>query len=153
MGRDTFKNKYAQMGFGNRMASFRWNHLFSQKLFLNTTAAYTNYEYSVGTPPGEASSFLWESTMDDLSLRTDFTAYPNPNNTTRFGASSTLHNFFPGITKGQGSESLLIEFKLPRQYALEHALYASNEQKLSPLLTLKYGLRLSAFQNIGPGTY
>ncbi|HPT14779.1 MAG TPA: TonB-dependent receptor [Bacteroidales bacterium] len=153
MGRDTFKNKYAQMGFGNRMASFRWNHLFSQKLFLNTTAAYTNYEYSVGTPPGEASSFLWESTMNDFSLRTDFTAYPNPSNTTRFGASSTFHNFFPGITKGQGSESLLIEFKLPRQYALEHALYASNEQKLSPLLTLKYGLRFSAFQNIGPGTY
>lgn len=152
-GRDTFKNKYAQMGFGNRMGSLRWNHLFSQKLFLNTTASYTRYEYSVGTPPGDASSFLWKSTMDDFSLRLDFTSYPNPKNTIRFGVNSTLHNFFPGIIKGEGSESLLIEFKLPRQYALEHAVYISNEQKLSPLVTLKYGIRLSAFQNIGPGTY
>lgn len=153
MGRDTFKNKYAQMGFGNRLASLRWNHLFSQKLFFNSTLSYTSYDYSVGTPPGDASSFLWKSTMDDFSAKLDFTAYANTNNTIRFGGSSTLHNFFPGVTKGQGSESLLIEFKLPRQYALEHAVYLSNEQKISPLFTLKYGLRLSAFQNTGPGTY
>lgn len=153
MGRDIFKNKYAEMGFGNRMASLRWNHLFSQKIFLNTTASYTSYIYNVGTPPGEASSFIWKSSMDDLSVRSDFTIYPNPKNTIRFGASATLHNFFPGITKGQGNESLLIEFKLPRQYALEHAAYLSNEQKISPLLTIKYGVRFSAFQNIGPCTY
>jgi hypothetical protein len=35
---------------------------------------------------------------------------------------------------------------------LEHGAYLSNEQKLGDNLTIKYGIRYSAFQNIGKGT-
>ncbi len=151
-GRDIFKNSFAGMGFGNQTASLRWNHLFSSKLFLNVSLVYSKFDYSLGTPAGDANAFTWTSRMRDYTARLDFTYYLDANNTLRFGTSTIFHGFYPGTAKGEGSQSLITEFKLPTEFALEHGFYASNEQKAGPRLTLKYGLRLSVFQNVGPGS-
>lgn len=152
-GKDTFKNAFASMGFGNQTASARWNHLFSKRLFFNLSLIYSNYNYELGTPEGEPSSFKWTSNMREYSARFDFTHYLSGKHTLRFGATTMFHQFSPGSASGQGAESALISFVLPNQYALEHSLYASDEYKIVENLTLKYGLRFAMFQNVGPGTY
>lgn len=91
--------------------------------------------------------------MRDYSARFDFTSYLSGKHTLRYGATSMYHEFFPGTAYGLGNESAFTEFILPTQHALEHSLYASDEFKVTEKLTLKYGLRLALFQNIGPGTY
>jgi len=151
-GRDVFKNQFATMGFGNKTASLRWNHLFSSKLFLNTSVIFSTFDYNLGTPAGDANSFNWDSRMRDHTGRFDFTYFLNPQHTLKFGAVTTFHEFFPGTATGLGDESLISEFRLPTQFAMEHGLYVSNEQKVNQKLTLKYGLRWSIFQNVGPGT-
>lgn len=152
-GRDTFKNQFASMGFGNQTGSIRWNHLFSKKLFFNLSLIYSDYKYELGTPEGDATSFKWTSRMRDYSARFDFTHYLNDKHILRYGATTMYHEFYPGTANGLGSESAMTEFILPTEYAFEHSLYASDEYKLSPKLTLKYGLRFAMFQNIGSGTY
>jgi hypothetical protein len=152
-GRDTFKNQFALMGFGNQTVSLRWNHLFSKKLFFNLSLIYSNYNYELGTPEGEANSFKWTSKMRDYSARFDFSYYLTNNHTLRFGITSMFHQFEPGTATGLGTETAFSEFILPDEYALEHSLYASDEYKVNSKLTLKYGLRFALFQNIGPGTY
>lgn len=152
-GHDTFKNQFASMGFGNQTGSFRWNHLFTKKLFFNLSLIYSRYRYELGTPEGDASSFKWVSLMRDYSARFDFTHYLSDKHTLRYGATVMFHDFFPGSATGLGSESAVNEFILPAEYALEHSLYVSDEYKVMPELTLKYGLRLAIFQNVGPGTY
>ncbi len=151
-GRDVFSNNFARMSLGNQTGTFRWNHLFSQKLFSNFTVIQSMYDYRLGTPEGNANSFIWKSKMQNQSVKGDFTWYANPNNTIRFGGAATVHTFDPGIAKGTGSESLFTEYKLPRNYALEYGLYISNEQKINEKLLIKYGVRFSAFQNVGPAT-
>ncbi len=152
-GHDTFKNEFASMGFGNQTASFRWNHLFTKKLFFNLSLVFSNYNYALGTPEGDASSFKWTSQMREYSTRFDFTHYLSDTHTLRYGATFMFHEFFPGKATGLGTESVVTEFILPKEYALEHSLYISDEYKATSKLTLKYGLRLALFQNIGPGTY
>jgi hypothetical protein len=152
-GHDTFKNQFASMGFGNQTGSFRWNHLFSKRLFFNLSLVSSRYKYQLGTPEGEASSFRWTSMMRDYSARFDFSWYPVSNHTLRYGATTTFHEFFPGSATGLGSATAISDFILPSEYALEHSLYASDEYKISPAFTLKYGLRFAVFQNVGPGTY
>jgi len=152
MGSDVFKNEFASMELGNGTITARWNHLFSQKLFSNFTFLKTNYQYMLGTPEGEANSFEWKSRLDDYSGKADFTFYLNPENTIRFGASTTYHIFDPGRAKGTGDETFFNEYVLPKNYALESGIYLSNEQKIGSLITVKYGLRFSLFQNIGPST-
>ncbi len=151
-GSDVFKNEFAGMNLGNNTLTLRWNHLFSKKLFSNFTFLRSRYAYSLGTPEGEASSFEWKSKLVDYSAKADFTWYLNTDNTIKYGASFIHHTFEPGEARGLGEETFFNAFQIPRKYALESGVYISNEQKVGALLTLKYGLRLSMFNNIGPDT-
>jgi len=148
-GRDIYKIMSSEFGYGNQTLTLRWNHLFSKKLFLNTTAVYSSYDYLLGTDFEEASSFKWTSNMSDYSLRFNFNYYLNTSNNIQFGIQSTYHKFNPGLVRGTGSETMINEIKLPNNFALEHGIYAMNEQLIGTKLTLKYGVRFSIFQNIG----
>lgn len=152
LGSDVFKNKFAKMSLGNQTFTARWNHLFSKQLFANFSLIGSKYGYELGTPDGNANSFDWTSELHDYSLKGDFTWYLNPSNTIKFGVISTYHTLDPGVAKGTGEESILKDFTIPINYGLEHAAYISNEQKITDKLIVKYGLRISAYQNIGKGT-
>ncbi|MHC1704447.1 MAG: carboxypeptidase-like regulatory domain-containing protein [Tenuifilaceae bacterium] len=148
-GRDVFKNSFANFGFGNQTMTLRWNHLFGKKLFLNTTGIYSNYNYYLGSTSDDANAFIWKSNMNDFSLKLSFNFYPNPNHNIQFGVQSTYHKFSPGVAKGVGDQSMMNKIEMPESFALEHGIYAMNEQSIGSSLTLKYGLRISIFQNIG----
>lgn len=150
-GRDVFKSDFFRMGFGNRTLTLRWNHLFSKKLFSNLSLIYSQYDYHLGTAPGEATSFIWRSSLSDQSLKYDYTYFLNPDNTVKFGIMSTFHTFSPGSAKGIGDETFFNEWIVPDIFALQHGIYVSNEQKVGARIILKYGMRYSAFQNIGKG--
>ena len=154
-GKDIFKNDYSQVEFGNMTGSLRWNHIFSNRLFMNLNLITTRYNYNLGTPEdGTGSfSFLWDSRITDYHPRLDFTHYLNDNHKLRYGLSVIYHDFFPGEISGAGNTSGRTYFRLPTSTALESGLYISDEYTLSGNLTLKYGLRFAMFQNIGPGTY
>jgi hypothetical protein len=151
-GRDVFKNQFARMILGNQTATVRWNHLFSARLFSNFSFIYSKYKYGLGSATdNEPNSFVWDSDLEDYGVKADYTYYASGNNIIRFGFSAVYHSFNPGIAKGTGDNSLFDEWIVPKSHAIESAVYAGNEQKIGALLTLKYGLRLSAFSNIGPG--
>ena len=149
-GRDVFGSQFARMDLGNRTFTARWNHLFSKKLFSNFTLVRAKFDYKLGTPEGEAQSFIWNSSIVDYTLKGDFTWFPDQKNTIKFGAGTTLHDFKPGKARGTGTESFFSEYVVPENFCLENSLYLSNDQQLGGRMTLKYGLRLSSFDNIGP---
>lgn len=151
-GDDIFKNPDFKMGWGNRTFSFRWNHLFSKKVFSNITAVYSNFDYSLGVPEGEANSFEWTARMKDYGVKADLNYYLNMNNTIRFGGSMIYHRFNPGKAVGLGDNSFFDEYEVQHNNAIESGLYISNEQKVGARLSLKYGLRFSYFQNVGSAT-
>jgi len=151
-GRDVFKNEFAEMTLGNSTVTVRWNHLISSKIFANFTVLRSQYDYELGVPEGEAVSFEWKSRLVDYSGKADFTYFIDQNNTLKFGAASTFHTFAPGDAKGIGEETFFNEYVVPESHAIESGIYISNEQKINDMLTLKYGLRFSLFQNVGPGT-
>lgn len=151
-GKDIFKNEDFKMGWGNNTFTARWNHLFSQKMFSNFTMIYSRFNYELGVPEGQVNSFQWKSDLTDIGAKADFTYYLNSSNTIKFGISSIHHAFVPGAARGLGEESVLDEYVVPDIGALESGVYISNEQKLGARFTLKYGLRYSFFQNVGPAT-
>ncbi|GAB3646325.1 TonB-dependent receptor [Echinicola sediminis] len=154
-GRDNFG--YSDLfGFdwGNATATVRWNHLFNDRLFLNTTALFSDYNYEVEImaeeDEGERNGFKVTSAIRDLSLKEDFEYYINPNNTLRFGASVIRHNFLPGEIIPQGASYINAQ-ELQRKYAWETAAYISEDLELSPSLNVNAGLRYSWFAQVGPG--
>jgi len=150
-GRDVFKNEFSEMNFGNRTFTARWNHVYNPKLFSNITLINSKYNYGLGTVDKGPNSFEWKSNLIDWSLKADFNYYVNPSNTINFGGQATYHDIMPGSAYGKDEEESTNEVILPNTNSLEYALYISNIQKITSRLTLKYGLRYSIFQNIGPG--
>jgi hypothetical protein len=147
-GRDIFSfGDFFRAGWGNSSFTARWNHLFSEKLFSNFTAFYSNYSYSLGADQG-GQSFDWQSNIQNTNFKADFTYYLNPKNTVKFGVNGMYYIFEPGQAEASG-ESFTSEIVVPTEYALEPAIYASNEQKVGEIVTLKYGLRYSHFFNLG----
>lgn len=151
-GRDVLGiDKQFEINWGNATAALRWNHVFTDKLFMNVTTTFSNYDYFLGEPSG-LDAYEWRSNIKDYFFKTDFTYYINPNNKLRFGGLTSYHQIDPGQAKGIG-ESILEEYVVPKTNALEHAGYVSHELKVGKRFTALYGLRFSAFQNIGATTY
>jgi len=150
-GRDRFGQRgSSDAGFGNLTGTLRWNHQISGKIFSNLSAIVAKYDYSLKMGQG-GSNYVWNSNMLDYTLKLDFNFFPNPQNDIRFGFSSTYHDFDPCEAYIEGERSHL-GTNVAKNYALEHALYISNEQKIGERLTLKYGMRFNVFQNIGSAT-
>jgi hypothetical protein len=151
-GRDVFRfDKTQGFNWGNATATLRWNHLFNERLFLNVTGVYSNYEYALQFGKDERNQFTWNSSISNFILRPQFTYFINSNNELNFGADVTYYTFAPanaqGVTNGE-----VVDISLERKYNLETALYLGNSQRVSDWLSLEYGLRYSMFQYYGPGT-
>lgn len=150
-GRDNFSNKFAGMDFGNKTATARWNHIFSPKLFSNFTLLGSFYDYYMNSEISSQLNQYWKSQMYDYGAKADFSYLPNPKNNIKFGYNLIYHYFIPGTGGGTGESSIVGNVTLPKEYALEHAVYLANETTIGEKLKLKYGLRYSLFQNIANG--
>ncbi|MCG6188556.1 TonB-dependent receptor [Maribellus maritimus] len=150
-GDDNFKlGESIYMRWGNVTGTARWNHIFGNKLFSNTSFIYSNYGYKLGVPGNSADQFDWDSHIKDYNFKEDFSWFLNANNRINFGINIIKHHFEPGNIDAN-ENSFFEPLQLTNYNAVDGAVYASNEQKIGRLLTVKYGFRLSAFQQIGVG--
>lgn len=150
-GRDVFGAGF-KFNWGNSTATLRWNHLFGEKLFMNTTAFYSNYDYLIGfKDESNGSAFDWTSKIINYSVKPDFTYYLNEKNTLHFGGQSILYDFNPAqavVTTNTGNKT---NISLDHKYGLETAFYLDDQQKINSRVHLQYGLRYSLFNYMGKG--
>lgn len=151
-GSDVFKNNQFGLNWGNATGTLRWNHVFSNKLFSNTTVYYSRFNYGLGLTSG-AQAFSWTADIQETALKQDFNYFLNPNNEIRFGLQLTNRAFQPGTVVPKSSNSIFREYRMPLNNALEYAFYVSNDQKVTERLSLQYGLRYTIFQNNATTVY
>ena len=135
--------------WGNRMISYRWNHIFTPRLF--SVFSFYASEYSYKTEGFEnAFSFASRSKITDYSFKSDLTYSFNPSNEVNFGFSSVFHRLNPDsrILTNE-STNTTSRLRLNVEHGIESALYGSHEAKIGNF-RLNYGLRYSLFHNIGP---
>ncbi len=138
---DSFRNTY-----GNTVFNFRWNHLFSDKLFSNLSAIYSDYYYGLRL---DFVGFDWESGIKNFNFKYDLKHYLSSNFKLEYGINSTYHTFNPGEIFPIDETSGINSDKLIDKYAFENAIYIDAEHKVSPKLALSYGARLSTFHRLG----
>ncbi|TYA94781.1 TonB-dependent receptor [Seonamhaeicola marinus] len=138
---DTFENQY-----GNTVLNFRWNHLFSDKLFSNLSLIYSDYDYNLKLNFVE---FDWVSGIRNLNVKYDFKHYLNNKFKLQYGLNSIYYKFNPGEINPTSETSGINPFKLIDKYAFENAVYLDVKHEVSNKLSLSYGLRLSSFIRLG----
>ncbi len=155
------------MNWGNFMTAVRWNHLITNKLFMNTTAAFTRYRNDMGmggeysftdltqNPPGhlyESVYMGYKSGIEDFSLKLDFDYVPHPNHDMKFGLNYLHHNFRPGVTVAQmksEQDTTINDFNMTIGNANvgshETMGYVEDNIDLGHALKANLGLHLSTF--------
>ncbi len=151
-GRDVFKFDEDQgFDWGNITGTLRWNHLFNDRLFSNVSFYVSNFDYGFSFGENELDKFDWNSRILTYSLKPQFTYFINPQNELSFGGESTYYRFKPAQAIGV-SDGVTQDISLDEKFTLESAVYIDNEQRLGDKLTVRYGLRFSAFHYFGPAT-
>ncbi len=146
----TFNRGDGGFGWGNTTGTFRWNHLFNERLFLNTSVIASKFNYALEI--NDIGGFKWSAGLQEYSLKNDLAYYINTQNELTFGYHVTGKKFDPAkISVGGGQGSFFDAYEAEHMYALDHGIYINNQQKVNDKLTLDYGVRLSIFQNIGKG--
>ena len=138
------------ISWNNLAGTFRWNHTFSNKLFVNTTAYYSRYQYYLYVSKEENN--YWNSAIENLAVKSDLTWYLNPRNTIKAGVEVGWHHSNPGNVNFSGNEEQENIPKVPESRSLEYDFYVSNEQTVWKKLSVRYGIRLPVWQDIGPTT-
>ena len=143
------------IGYGNTTSTARWNHIFNNKLTSNLSVLYSKYQYNIDVTM-KPYDFSIKAGINDLTGRYDFTWLMNDKITSKFGVSMTYHKYNQGqINDRTGVVAQYIGVdpneKVFRK-ALESALYYSHDHDITPLFSVRYGLRLSMYQNIGAET-
>ena len=138
---DNFENIY-----GNSVLNFRWNHLFSDKLFTNLSLIYSDYYYGLNLNFVE---FDWNSGIQNFNIKYDFKHYLNDKFKLQYGLNSIYYDFNPGEIEPSTPTSGINPRKLIDKFALENAVYIDAEHTISDKLSASYGLRLSTFHRLG----
>lgn len=139
------------LDWGNATGTMRWNHIFNNNLFSNTSLIFSNYNYKISIKTG-AYDFNIFSQIMDFNLKEELQWFPNNRNSIRVGFNSIFHTIRPGEVSS-GNDATLTSTSLQRRYSWENAVYASNNWKATDNLNISYGLRLSAFTVLGKGDY
>ncbi|RYY54647.1 MAG: hypothetical protein EOO09_13605 [Chitinophagaceae bacterium] len=137
--------------WGNSTGTLRWNHIYSSRLFSNTSLIFSNYNYKISIRSG-GDDFDILSKIQDWNLKQEYQLNAGSRSTLRFGFNTIAHTITPGEVKAYSSQSVNSS-ALQKRYSWENALFLSNTWKASSKINLTYGLRLSAFSILGKGDY
>jgi hypothetical protein len=146
LGLSDFKLKWH-----NAIATARFNHIISGKIFSNTSFIFSDYQSTIVVDPNNAGVKLRSEIMD-FSLKQEFQFFISAKHTLKAGIGSTYHIIAPGEIDGNGFGGFGVA-DISYRYSIDNAFYATAESSFAPWMKLNYGLRLVSFHAVGPGNF
>ncbi|HHM20800.1 MAG TPA: TonB-dependent receptor, partial [Bacteroidetes bacterium] len=163
-----------KLNWGNTISALRWNRLYNDKLFSNTTFTFSKYNYAsrngilnAEISPGDTLNYNYftsfQSLITDTGVKTDFEYYISDRHQLSFGAGALMRRFEPGSFGADDEQLNNIEginrietfedfddeaatIFFPKKFnAQELYFYCENKIKVSKALTLLAGLHTAAF--------
>lgn len=162
-----YKDKNS-LNWGNTIVAGRWNYVFSNKLFSNTTIAFNSYRMILNSNNHETRSSSvpyvyqydsqYRSGIRDWSYRTDFDYTPVPSHHIKFGMEYLYHTFRPETTvskiketEGDKIEQDTLYHNLSNSHLKGHevSLYAEDNFDIGSRLSINAGIHFSLFHTQG----
>ena len=163
--------------WGNDLATFRWNHIFSNRLFSNATLSYSKFNFqffdfdktTIGAVSQDGAvgylAILFNSDVTDLIGNLDFEYRAASKWTISFGSNFTRHDFNPGVIFSSTRDDLLGDnefltaddlagtFDSPNIKGDEIRAYVENEFQLFSWFKANLGAHFSLIQTGNERTY
>lgn len=154
-GRDVFdfvngtQSLNVNIPWGNATGTLRFNHVFNNKLFANSTLVYNDYNFTFRASQNNFAIKL-ASGIRDFSIKQDLDYYPFSKHKIKFGGLYTYHRFTPSVVSGSQDSVVFNPKNAQIKFAHEGAFYVQDNWEISSRVNINAGLRYSGFQQIGP---
>ncbi len=136
-----------KIAFGNQAFNMRWNHLYSKKLFSNTSVIYSNYYQRLSSIQEDYFAQLY-SGIKDINFKTDLYYYPGIDHRIRGGVNYLQQSVFPATVSDKISTTGFININqndIPEKRHNRFAAYVSDDIKISRRFNVYAGARLPVF--------
>lgn len=131
--------------WGNKTATLRWNHIYSEELFANYTATASLYEYRQ-QQDFDVRDFEWKAGQSEMTLKADMDHYIGDSHLT-YGVHLEGHRYNPGQIDPLNDNSIMMPHHLDKKNMVIGALYVNNERIFGEQFNVSAGLRVSAARN------
>ncbi len=154
-GRDVFDFKdpggifRLNFPWGNSTATIRWNHLFNDKLFLNTMVMYNDFGFDANTGFLDIK-FSLHSKVQEATAKMDFDFSPFIGHQMKFGWQYNFHVFTPYTASGNAGGTTFQTTNQEKKFAHETALYFLDDFDVTNWLKINAGVRATLFNFMGP---
>ncbi len=139
-----------KFNWGNLGLTGRWNYLINDKLFLNVSSIYSDYDYAIGFdfPTVQVDNIAY---IKNQANKFSFSWFPNTKHQINFGAEAIVYDFEPFSVSADFLDTAIadISIELQNEYAVEPAFFIEDDWKINRRLSVRAGLRYSSFYNLG----
>ncbi|MEN8126018.1 MAG: TonB-dependent receptor [Bacteroidota bacterium] len=135
--------------YSNRLFSLNWNHKFNEKNKAELILVNSEYQYNIGFEGNSTNNFDFGYKINETEAKINIQSSLNENHIFDYGISSKLYNNEPGKMQPKDSESIIEQTTVPKERALESAIYISDNYKISENLVLNAGFRYTQYAFLG----
>lgn len=148
----------ANLTWGNRIATLKWQHILNDNIYINTSLSYSRYYFNVGVinqaesnnilkPGKELTRLVYKSGIDDFIFNHEYEHTINDKHVFRYGFRSIFHVFNTGILQNKSEiESDKIDTTIGKaSYATENSLFFEHEWQPNSRLKFNNGIHWNSF--------
>ncbi len=136
--------------YSNRLLSLKWNRKLNEKNTGSLTLNNSQYKFNIDFDGSLNRNFQQSFQINETELKAQFRYSLNESHKLDYGISGKLYSVLPGEISPKSSNDIVIPLAVPKERALESALFVSDNFKVSEKLQLDLGLRYSFYGAMGP---
>ncbi len=138
--------------YGNAGASLSWSNQFGQRHSAAVSMIYDRYGLGEQNTEYPMEAYERSFNLGHAELRGSVTLRPSVAHTVDVGINTILYRAVRGDLVPYGDVSTLKQESYEPEKGIETAIYAGDEWKVAPKLTLNGGLRYTVYTYLGPKT-
>jgi len=135
--------------YENRLLSLEWKHHFNDKNKFSLIVANSQYKFDIEFDGNSNTNFDLGYKVNESELKMRMKYLYNDKHTFDYGISSKLYNVSPGSLKPKDQQSVIVPLNIPKEKALESAIFLSDAFKINDKFLINLGLRYSLFASLG----
>jgi non-canonical (house-cleaning) NTP pyrophosphatase len=135
--------------YSNTLASLKWDHQFNEKNRSSLILVNSEYKFNIDYEGNSNNNFNLNYKINETQLKLKLKYLHSDRHKFDYGISSKLYVVNPGSIKPNGSESIVEIVKIPKERALESAVFISDNFEVNKKLLINLGIRYSFYASLG----
>jgi len=136
--------------YSNANVNLKWKLVFNNKFYAVFTVGQDHYQYSNSSEQNKVSAYKLSFDINQTNFRADFNYSLSYKHSLDFGITSEYYLLHPGNLQPIGNESIVTPNIVPPERGLESGIYVGDNYRITPKLSVNFGLRYSIYSYIGP---